>query len=156
MAEINYISVIVPLKLDWMPCYRTDLDLPRGSRVYVSFAGRQYVGVVAGMADQVGQDVRIKEITGPTDLPPVSETELRLWAFVADYYMCTIGEVYKMAYPAGKTVTEETMVRNQAKLQARLEKLQQKLEHARIPNPQSPIPNPQSPIKITIIKKLYI
>lgn len=131
MAGRNYISVIVPLKLDWMPCYRTDLDLPRGSRVYVSFAGRQYVGVVAGMADQVGQDVRIKEIAGPTDLPPVSETELRLWAFVADYYMSTIGEVYKMAYPAGKTVTEETMVRSQAKLQARLEKLRQKLEHAR-------------------------
>ena len=132
MGQTKYISVIVPLKLDWIPTYRTDLDLPAGTRVYVSMAHKQYVGVVAG--ETARPDVpesRILPVDGIADLPPVSLTEIRLWQFVADYYMCTIGEVYKMAYPALKTATEEIQARTRIRLETRLERLKEKFEKAR-------------------------
>ena len=132
MGRTKYISVIVPLKLDWMPTYRTDLDLPAGTRVHVSMAHKQYVGVVAGETGRPDvPESRILPVEGTADLPPVSLTEIRLWQFVADYYMCTIGEVYKMAYPALKTATEEIQARTRVRLETRLEKLKEKLEKAR-------------------------
>ncbi|MBR2478232.1 MAG: DEAD/DEAH box helicase family protein, partial [Bacteroidales bacterium] len=33
-------------------------------------------------------------------LPPILPTELRLWESVALYYLCSVGEVFKAAYPA--------------------------------------------------------
>ena len=39
-------------------------------------------------------------------LEPITEAELRLWRFISEYYLCTLGEVYKAAYPAGKQQVE--------------------------------------------------
>ena len=73
MGRTKYISVIVPLKLDWMPTYRTDLDLPAGTRVHVSMAHKQYVGVVAGETGRPDvPESRILPVEGTADLPPVS------------------------------------------------------------------------------------
>lgn len=45
-----------------------------------------------------GKVLPVISTEGPT---PVSGDELRLWEFVSSYYMCTIGEVYRAAYPSG-------------------------------------------------------
>ncbi len=98
-----YIAVILPLRLEWNPFYRVSpgADVRRGSRVKVRFAGRLYSAVVlqTGVAPDTDEE-KILNISSVEDLPPVSEEELRLWSFIAEYYMCTLGEVYKAAYPS--------------------------------------------------------
>ncbi len=108
--KLTYISVILPLKLDWEPCYWTTLrDIRVGQRVRVTVGGKEYVGVVSevGIVPTVSP-AKIKGIIGiEPDLADVSDTEISLWKAIADYYLCTIGEVYKAAYPAMKVVAEQ-------------------------------------------------
>ena len=112
MRETRYISVILPLKLEWEPCYsipqeesHADVDIPdieKGDRVRVSFAGKEYIGVVSDT--DITPDTDIKKILSiksvERDMDKVFPEEIDLWRQVADYYLCTVGEVYKAA-PSG-------------------------------------------------------
>ena len=71
-------------------------------------AGRQYVAVVSRIASAPDMDpAQVHPIDGLAEgLEPITEAELRLWRFISDYYLCTLGEVYKAAYPAGKQQVE--------------------------------------------------
>lgn len=104
MIETGFISVIVPLKLEWEPVYATaGLKVNVGDRVRIRFAGKEYVAVVSGVnASPTTPIEKVKDIGEVLELSKVSLEEIRLWRKVADYYMCTVGEVYKMAYPAQK------------------------------------------------------
>lgn len=44
-------------------------------------------------------------------LKPVTPEEIKLWQFMADYYLCTVGEVFKCAYPSSKMKSEQTAAR---------------------------------------------
>ena len=122
-GNLKYLKVILPLKLDWEPCYSvlpgTEGGVPSvGTRVSVRFAGRQYVGVVS--ESDVTPDIeltKIQRIIRVEDgISPVTEAEMRLWRFVSDYYLCPVGEVYKAAYPSLKNDGE--MIRNRERLRA--------------------------------------
>ena len=122
-GNLKYLKVILPLKLDWEPCYSvlpgTEGGVPSvGTRVSVRFAGRQYVGVVS--ESDVTPDIeltKIQRIIRVEDgISPVTEVEMRLWRFVSDYYLCPVGEVYKAAYPSLKNDGE--MIRNRERLRA--------------------------------------
>lgn len=106
---MQYVKVIIPLKLDWEPWYSSSQELHPGERVRVSMAEREYVGVVSSVGGVPDIDEsRILPILGIADgLEDVTAGEMRLWRFVAEYYMCTIGEVYKIVYPAVRTAAEE-------------------------------------------------
>ena len=113
MEDAQYIKVILPLKLAWEPCYRISEEVRTGTRVSVRFAGRRYIGVVSetGVTPEVAPDRILAVDAVERHMEPVGEKELELWHFMADYYLCTIGEVYKMAYPAVKTAGEEVRAR---------------------------------------------
>ena len=64
-------------------------------------------------------------------LPRVLPDEIQFWRAVSDYYLCSMGEVYKAAYPALKTGQEEVEARIKERLEARLERLKEKAEKAR-------------------------
>ena len=122
-GNLKYLKVILPLKIDWEPCYSvlpgTEGGVPSvGTRVSVRFAGRQYVGVVS--ESDVTPDIeltKIQRIIRVEDgISPVTEVEMRLWRFVSDYYLCPVGEVYKAAYPSLKNDGE--MIRNRERLRA--------------------------------------
>lgn len=116
MPTVSYIHVILPLRLAWEPVYALPDDPARpsvgvGTRVEVDFAGKAYTGVVSvAPADAPPAGVPAERIKPAgriaAELAPVSEEEIALWRQVADYYLCTVGEVYKAAYPAGKTGME--------------------------------------------------
>ena len=98
-----------------------------GDRVRVAFAGngkgREYIGIVSGtdIEPEIAED-RIKDIVGiEQGLVRISEQEIALWRTVADYYMCSIGEVYKAAYPAQKIQGEEVQARMEARAQKKTE-----------------------------------
>lgn len=130
-----YITVILPLRLGWEPYYRCcDESVSRGTRVRVMFSGKEYIGV----ADNVGASLpeginpsRVNEICGVEPLEAVSAEELELWSFVADYYMCTIGEVYKAAYPISRIADEKAKQRAMERAAVRKARLQEMIDNKR-------------------------
>ena len=128
-----FISVIIPLKINWLPVYRCSRQIKVGSRVRVEFAHKLYVGVVAecDVACEL-PEAQVLEVAEIADgLPDVSANELKLWQFVSEYYMCSIGEVYRAAYPKERVQDEEALCRRAARLAERQrvarEKLREKL-----------------------------
>lgn len=127
MKQMKYISVILPLKLEWEPCY--SLPEPEeakvGDRVKVMFANREYFGVVS--ATDIKPDTDPKKIKPilflERDMERILPEEIELWRTVADYYLCSTGEVYKAAYPYGKTSMEEMRATAKSKVRQRREKL---------------------------------
>ena len=61
------------------------------------------------------------------ELPAVTAAELRFWEFLAGYYLCTLGEVYKAAYPLLKQRSEQTAADILARLRERLAKKEAQL-----------------------------
>ena len=128
-----FISVIIPLKINWLPVYRCSRQIKVGSRVRVEFAHKLYVGVVAecDVACEL-PEAQVLEVAEIADgLPEVSANELKLWQFVSEYYMCSIGEVYRAAYPKERVKDEEALCSRAARLAERQrvanEKLREKL-----------------------------
>ncbi|MBR5670753.1 MAG: hypothetical protein IKX11_02740 [Bacteroidales bacterium] len=141
MQPQRYIKLILPLRLEWEPCYSTAAELAIGERVAVVFAHKRVIGVVS--ETDVTPDIdpsRIHSVLGvETGLEKISPEEISLWRFMAEYYLCSIGEVYKAAYPSLKTHSEESSARAQQRKEAleeltlrrwqdRLHKLQARLE----------------------------
>lgn len=80
-----------------------------GTRVKVHFGKREMIGVVRGFRyadrgevplERLGKPLEYKEIDGVVELPAIKREQLEFWQLLADYYLCTVGEVYKAAYPA--------------------------------------------------------
>jgi primosomal protein N' (replication factor Y) len=127
MAMKTYISVILPLKLEWEPCYalKDDETLQAGERVKVEFARKVYTGVVSAVGIEPETELhKIKEIlTVERGLERIREEEIALWRRVAEYYMCSVGEVYKAAYPQRKIDLEEARAAALQKAQERHERM---------------------------------
>ncbi len=127
MKQMKYISVILPLKLEWEPCYSIpeQEEAQVGDRVKVLFANREYFGVVS--ATDIKPDTDPKKIKPilflERDMERILPEEIELWRTVADYYLCSTGEVYKAAYPYGKTSMEEMRATAKSKVRQRREKL---------------------------------
>lgn len=104
-----------------------------GDRVRVNFAGKEYVGVVsmadAGkQAEEMGIVDKVKPILGMAEgLEPVTKEEIELWRQIAEYYLCTVGEVYNAAYPAQKVEKEVVQARQEALKVEREEKSRTKI-----------------------------
>lgn len=135
MSKKIFIQVILPLRLEWEPFYYLDGEaVCVGDRVRVNFAGKEYVGVVSVMdagkqAEAMGIVDRVKPIAGMAEgLEPVSVEEITLWRQIAEYYLCTVGEVYKAAYPAQKVAEEEALARMDAMKAEREEKNRTRIE----------------------------
>lgn len=152
MQDSSYIQVIIPLKLEWEPCYVTPETVQKGDRVRVMFSNKEYVAVVSAVGIQPDMATnKVKQIVCvERDLERVRIEEIELWRQVAEYYLCTVGEVYKAAYPATKVNLEEaraaalaktrkrhermlkSMTDKRDRLQERLERKQEQLNRTRI------------------------
>ncbi|MDE5901937.1 MAG: primosomal protein N' [Muribaculaceae bacterium] len=74
-----------------------------GSRVLVQFGRRKfYTGIVASVHPDAPEGYSVKPISLLLDPTPIVRfPQLRLWQWIADYYLCSPGEVYKAAIPTG-------------------------------------------------------
>ena len=134
MKQKKYISVILPLKLEWEPCYSVSEEILEkgieiGDRARVIFSGKEYIGVVSSADVAPETDPRkIKDILSvERDMERVLPQEIELWRRVANYYMCTVGEVSKAAYPSGKLNLEEARANAISKIRQRKEKLEKSI-----------------------------
>ena len=114
---MTYANIILPLPLDGYFTYCVPDDLAsrvqNGMRVTVPFGkSKTYVGIVAeypvdvpNPAEEVaqqGKKIEYKNIAEVLDDTPILlPQQLRLWKWIADYYMSPIGDVYKAALPSG-------------------------------------------------------
>ena len=63
---------------------------------------KTYVGLIDRLHNNPPQNYAVKPIEGVIDKEPiVTSQQLKLWHWIADYYLSPIGEVYKAALPAG-------------------------------------------------------
>ena len=138
METKRYIKVIIPLKLAWEPCYSIPEQIAQGqsvrvgSRVRVNFVNREYV-VPVSEVDVIPEmdSSKIKPIKAVEDgMPPFSLEEIRLWRMLANYYMCSVGEVYKAAAPAYKIEAEKARVAAADRLIQRQMRKNQQLREA--------------------------
>ena len=103
-----FVDVILPLPLDGFFTYSVPQpwgeQVKIGLRVLVPFGrNKTYVGIVAKThKGPLPSEVQIKAVLQVLDSSPILfDTQLRLWQWIADYYMSPVGEVYKAALPSG-------------------------------------------------------
>lgn len=106
--KAHYIQVILPLHLEFLPWYSVEEPLETGRRVLVNIGSKDYIGVVSENSDKPKVDrSRIRPVIAVENgLGNILPTEIEFWKFISEYYLCTIGDVYKMVYPSGEIDTE--------------------------------------------------
>ena len=106
---MQYVDVILPLPLQDYFTYAVDDSLAAsivmGMRVLVPFGkGKTYAAMVVKLhADKPDlPENKIREILALLDdVPVLLPSQLRLWRWIADYYMSPLGDVMNAALPAG-------------------------------------------------------
>ena len=112
-----YVDVILPLPLGGSFTYRLPQEyadtIQTGSRVVVQFGARRYYTalVLHKHTDAPQGNYDIKDVVEVLDTTPIVQPmQLKLWQWIADYYMCALGDVYKAALPSGLKLESETVV----------------------------------------------
>lgn len=113
----RYAQVIVPLPFDRTFTYRIppacEDAVGIGSRVLVPFGAKKYYTAIVESISPIAPEgsFDIKDIACCIDSRPiVRHPQLRFWRWMADYYLSTIGDVFKAALPAGLKVESETVL----------------------------------------------
>ena len=103
--KMRYADVILPVPLTGLFTYSVPegMAVGIGMRVLVTFGrSKKYLGIVASLHNNKPENYEVKPIAQVMDSEPiVTENQLKLWQWIADYYMSPIGEVYKAALPSG-------------------------------------------------------
>jgi len=101
-----YADVLLPVPLADSYTYGIPADLSgkvnAGSRVIVQFGKKWFTGIVISLHDNPPKGIdRIRDLEFIIDPQPVfSETQRTFWKWIADYYLCSLGDVYRAAVPA--------------------------------------------------------
>ncbi len=113
---MSFIDVIIPLPIKQTFTYRVrDAEaafLRPGMRVVVPFGRNKLrTALVFGVGADALPEYETKEIDQILDQQPiVTKTQLSFWQWMADYYMCTLGEVMKAALPGAMLLESETFI----------------------------------------------
>jgi len=112
-----FADVILPLPVEGRFTYRVPQALNGqvafGVRVVVPFgANKLYAAIVERVHEEAPKQFTVKYLLDVIDeRPVVSEEQYRLWQWIADYYMCTLGEVMSAALPSALRLASETKVK---------------------------------------------
>ena len=98
---IEYVRVALPLPLDQTFTYASDGGpLRSGTRVLVPFQRQERIGFVVGQGGEEGLK-RIRTVLSVMDTEPsVSEAQLRLARWMADYYVTSLGLALRTMLPS--------------------------------------------------------
>jgi primosomal protein N' (replication factor Y) len=114
--ENKYADIIIPLALPrnytWaVPAHLSGTIQP-GCRVEVNLGkNKKYAGIIKQLHNNKPEFFEPKDILNVLDTEPVIfEEQLKLWEWMASYYMCTEGEVMAAALPSHFKLSSETVV----------------------------------------------
>ena len=111
-----FVEVILPLSLSKTFTYQvseSEFDYIKiGMRVAVPFGkSKIYTALVIELHNNQPILYDAKEIHQILDeIPIVSEIQIAHWQWIASYYMCAIGDVYRGAMPSGLLLESETII----------------------------------------------
>lgn len=82
-------------------------------RALVSFRGKKiYTGIVAELFDEFDENFIPKEIINLLDNQAIlPKQQLDFWNWLSEYYLCNLGEVYRLAFPSSLKLESETYVK---------------------------------------------
>lgn len=112
----KFVDVIVPLPIANTFTYSLPESLEEqvetGCRVVVPFGVKKYyTAIVVKIHYSAPENYETKDISEVLDKTPVMlDCQLAFWKWVAEYYLCTLGDVYKAALPSGLKLESETVV----------------------------------------------
>jgi primosomal protein N' (replication factor Y) len=114
---MNYfIEVIVPLSLSKTFTYRVSESefyfIKKGMRIAVPFGKNKiYTALAIDLHQNEPTLYEAKEIHQILDEKPiVNEFQINHWFWIASYYMCNIGDVYRGALPSALLLESETII----------------------------------------------
>ncbi|MFK8296253.1 primosomal protein N' [Capnocytophaga canimorsus] len=110
-----FVDVILPIPLSKLFTYSVNEHeahfLKPGMRVAVSFGKTKIYAALVFRVHNEQPTYQTKDIEYILDeFPIVTSTQLAHWQWIADYYMCSLGEVYKAALPNAFLLESETVV----------------------------------------------
>jgi len=111
-----FINVILPIPLEKLFTYSvSDAEasfLKPGMRVAVPFGKSKIYSALVHEVHQTPPTIyEAKEIDQILDEKPlVSEIQIKHWFWIAEYYMCSIGEVFRTAVPSAFLLESETLI----------------------------------------------
>ena len=111
--QLKYIDVILPLPLKGAFTYCTEQeDLLIGQRVVVQFGVRKlYAAIIKEVHDRKPSEYDAKPLLAILDeLPIVNSIQLKFWDWIANYYMCNLGDVMNAALPSSLKLASESNV----------------------------------------------
>ncbi|HXB44821.1 MAG TPA: hypothetical protein VNV85_12215, partial [Puia sp.] len=114
-VEGLFAEIIIPLALPknytWVIPERFADAAKLGCRVEVVLKNRKYAGVIKRIHNEKPGAFDPKEILNMLDTEPVVYLEqLQLWEWIANYYLCSEGEVMAAALPAHLKLSSETIL----------------------------------------------
>lgn len=119
---MNYfIQVILPIPIGKLFSYRVNQQeahfLKEGIPVVVPFGkSKLYLALVHSVYQSENQGDNLKDIISILDEKPLlTSSQLELWQWIANYYMCTLGEVARVALPGVFLLESETVIRKSLK-----------------------------------------
>ncbi len=111
----QYIRVLLPLAFEQklfysVPDHLVD-QIEIGKRVEVQMGKHKiYAAIIIGIGEQYSNESNLKAILSVLDdTPIITEKQLAFWQWVAQYYLCTLGEVMQAALPAAFKLSSETV-----------------------------------------------
>ncbi|MFM2231123.1 MAG: primosomal protein [Bacteroidota bacterium] len=111
-----FLEVILPLALHRTFTYQITAEeyayLQPGMRVVVPFGkSKMYTALVLELHQRPPQLYEAKEIHQILDdFPIVNSFQIKHWKWIAEYYMCSLGEVYRGAMPSAFLLESETLL----------------------------------------------
>jgi len=111
-----FVEVILPLAISKNYTYRVPFEMNDaaavGKRVVVQFGkSKLYTAIIATISEMAPEKYEAKYIIEVLDdVPVVTHQQLQFWNWLAEYYMCTIGEVMNAALPSALKLASETRI----------------------------------------------
>jgi primosomal protein N' (replication factor Y) (superfamily II helicase) len=115
MPEL-FAQVLLPLSLHDSYTYKVPeilhSEIKPGQRVIVQFGQKKYyAALVFSLSGSKPENMEIKEIQQILDEEPVVFAKnFELWEWIAKYYCCTLGDVFRAALPTGLKLESKSKV----------------------------------------------
>ncbi|WP_342647826.1 primosomal protein N' [Mucilaginibacter sp. CSA2-8R] len=111
-----FAEVILPLAISKNYTYRVPFELNNvvavGKRVVVQFGkSKLYTAIIRSISTEAPERYEAKYLMEVLDdKPVVTVQQLEFWKWLADYYLCNVGEVMSAALPSALKLASETRI----------------------------------------------
>jgi len=114
---LQYAQIVLPLNLKGSFTYKVPEELMSeiqpGMRVLVPFGGKKiYTGIVFELHDNAPENFVAKEIISMLDDQPIlPQEQIDFWNWLSEYYLCSLGEIYRFSFPSSLKLESETYLK---------------------------------------------